>query len=95
MEKFYRASRTIILFLIVMLVIDTAFSEKTTQRTAILILISMLLINADTMAKFLDSATRVFDVNSTNVTTKTDTTGQSATHVSSSGVVHGGGGKSF
>ena len=46
-----------------MLVINTAFSEKTTQRTAILILISMLLINADTMADFLNSATSVFDVN--------------------------------
>ena len=63
MEKFYKASRAIILFLIIMLVINTAFSEKTTQRTAILILISMLLINADTMADFLNSATSVFDVN--------------------------------
>lgn len=63
MEKFYKASRAIILFLIIMLVINTAFSDKTTQRTAILILISMLLINADTMADFLNSATSVFDVN--------------------------------
>lgn len=63
MEKFYKASRAIILFLIIMLVINTAFSDKTTQRTAILILISMLLINADTMANFLNSATSVFDVN--------------------------------
>ena len=62
MEKFYKASRAIILFLIIMLVINTAFSDKTTQRTAILILISMLLINADTMADFLNSATSVFDV---------------------------------
>ena len=86
MEKFYKASRAIILFLILMLVIDTAFDEKTTQRTAILILISMLLINADTIANFLNSATKVFDINSIE---------KSTTHTSSSGVTHGGGRKSF
>lgn len=83
MEKFYKASRAIILFLIIMLVINTAFSDKTTQRTAILILISMLLINADTMADFLNSATSVFDVNTTT------------THTDSHGIIHGGGVKSF
>lgn len=90
MEKFYKASRAIILFLILMLVVNTCFSDRATQRTAILILISMLLINADTMANFLNNATKVFDVN-----TPTAKESVSTVHTDSNGIKHGGGGKSF
>ena len=91
MEKFYRASRAIILFLIIMLVIETAFSDKTAQKTAILILMSMLILNSQTIADWLSSATSVFDV----TTTSTTDPNQSSVHTDENGVEHGGAGKGF
>ena len=94
MEKLYKSMRAIILFLILMLVIETAFSDKTAQKTAILLLMSMLILNSETVATWLESAVSVFDVASNN-SKATEPNNQSSTHTADSGRTHGGSGKGF
>ena len=93
MEKLYKSMRAIILFLIIMLVIETAFSDKTAQKTAILILMSMLILNSETVATWLESAVSVFDVGTNSQST--EHTNQSSTHTADSGRTHSGAGRGF
>ena len=94
MEKLYKSMRAIILFLIIMLVIETAFSDKTAQKTAILLLMSMLILNSETVATWLESAVSVFDVGANN-SQATEPDDRSSTHTADSGRTHGGSGKGF
>ena len=89
MEKLYKSMRAIILFLIIMLVIETAFSDKTAQKTAILILMSMLILNSETVATWLESAVSVFDNGNIN------NGNRSSYHTADSGIPHGGDGRTF
>ena len=52
MENLWKSSKTIILFLIIMLVIQTVFGDKLAQRMAMFILFSMLILQADIFANF-------------------------------------------
>ena len=95
MEKLYKSMRAIILFLIIMLVIETAFSDKTAQKTAILILMSMLILNSETVATWLESALSVFDIGANNNSQATEPDDRSSKHTADSGQTHGGSGKGF
>ena len=95
MEKLYKSMRAIILFLIIMLVIETAFSDKTAQKTAILLLMSMLILNSETVATWLESAVSVFDIGANNNSQATEPNNQSSKHTSDSGRTHGGAGRDF
>ena len=95
MEKFYKSMRAIILFLIIMLVIETAFSDKTAQKTAILLLMSMLILNSETVASWLESAVSVFDLGANINPQTTEPNNQSSTHTSDCGQTHGGAGRGF
>ena len=95
MEKLYKSMRAIILFLIIMLVIETAFSDKTAQKTAILLLMSMLILNSETVATWLESAVSVFDLGASNNSQATEPDDKSSAHTADSGRTHGGSGKGF
>lgn len=84
MENVWKASKTIILFLIIMVVCQVALGEKGAQKMALFILFSMLILQADSVASFTNKITS----NLTNFTTEQ---GGAGSHTSSSGQTHGGG----
>lgn len=55
MENVYGGMKTVLLFLIVTLVLQTLFGDKIAQRLSILTLIVMLLYQSDKVANYLDS----------------------------------------
>lgn len=65
MEKVYKASKTILLFLVIVLVSQTIFGDKMTQKMIVLILVSMLVIQSDKVTSFLTGVTN-------NLTANTD-----------------------
>ena len=92
MENVYHASKAIILFLVIMLVIETVFGDKTAQKMAIFILFSMLILNAGSWSDFLSAVTNNITSAPSGANTDTD---RSTTHTGDSGQTHGGGSKSF
>ena len=85
MKKVYLASKTILLFLVIMLVFQTLFGDKVAQKMALLILFSMLVLQSETVTNYLTAITN-------NLTSNIET---STTHTSSSGREHGGAGGTF
>ena len=57
MENVYKASKTILLFLVIVLITQTVFGEKTAQNMSLMILFSMLILNSDKTVKYLTSVT--------------------------------------
>ena len=57
MENVYKASKTILLFLFIILIIQTVFGDKTAQSMSLMILFSMLVLNADKVATYLSTVT--------------------------------------
>ena len=53
MENFYNSMKTIIIFLIIMILISVMVGEKSAQNMAMFILLGMLLINSDNIVTFL------------------------------------------
>ena len=58
MENLWKASKTIILFLIIMLVCQTVFGDKVAQKMAMFILFSMLILQANIFAEFTSAVTK-------------------------------------
>lgn len=92
MENVYHASKAIILFLVIMLVIETIFGDKTAQKMAIFILFSMLILNAGTWTDFLSAVTN--NITSTPSASNVDTD-RSTTHTGGDDRTHGGGSIGF
>lgn len=88
MKKVYQASKTILLFLVIMLVFQTLFGDKVAQKMALLILFSMLVIQSETVSNYLTAIT-------SNLTSNIDNDETSTTHTSSSGRTHSGAGGKF
>lgn len=86
MESVYRASKTILLFLFIVLIVQTLFGEKPAQKMTLMILFSMLLFNSEKVATYLKTVTDTLTWSNSNGST---------IHQSSSGQTHGGGGGSF
>ena len=57
MKNVYEASKTILLFLFIILIIQTAFGEKTAQNMTLMILFSMLVLNSEKVATYLKTVT--------------------------------------
>lgn len=57
MYNVYMASKTILLFLFIVLIIQTMFGEKASQNMILMILFSMLVLNSDKVASYLKSVT--------------------------------------
>lgn len=57
METVYNASKTIILFLIIVLLCQTAFGDKFAQNMSLVILFSMLILNSEKATDYLVSVT--------------------------------------
>lgn len=92
MRNVYLASKTILLFLVIMLVTQTLFGDKVAQKMALLILMSMLILQSETVTKYLTAIPNNLTANLTNETINGET---STSHISSSGVEHGGAGHTF
>lgn len=54
-DVIYKGLKTIILFLVIMFIINTAFGDKVTQNMALMILFSMLILNSDKAVKYFSS----------------------------------------
>lgn len=85
MENVYKGSKAILLFLFIILIIQTVFGDKTAQNMSLMILFSMLVLNSDKVATYLTTVTD----------TLTFETGTTTTFTGSSGTVHGGQGGTF
>ena len=85
MYNVYKASKTILLFLFIVLIIQTLFGEKSAQNMTLMILFSMLVFNSEKVATYLTAITDTLTYSSERV---------SSTH-SANDRDHGGGGKSF
>ena len=57
METVYKSSKTIILFLIIVLLCQTAFGDKFAQNMSMVILFSMVILNSEKVTNFLVSVT--------------------------------------
>lgn len=57
MKNVYLASKTIILFLFIILIVQTVFGEKATQNMSLMILFSMLVLNSEKVATYLKTIT--------------------------------------
>lgn len=57
MENVYKALKTILLFLFIILIIQTVFGEKPAQNMTLMILFSMLLFNSDKVSTYLSTVT--------------------------------------
>lgn len=90
MRNVYLASKTILLFLVIMLTCQTLFGDKVAQKMALLILFSMLVIQSDSVSSYLTAI-----INNLTSNIKTNNKTNSETHISSSGREHGGAGGSF
>lgn len=89
MENVYRGSKAILLFLFMILIIQTAFGDKMAQRTCQVILFSMIILNSGKVTTYLANVTETLTFEP-----KAETTETSTTHTSS-GSTHGGSGGSF
>ena len=63
MINFYLASKTIILFLIIVLVSETILGEKGAQKMIMLILFSMLILQSEHIANFATKVTENLTAN--------------------------------
>lgn len=102
MQTLYSGCKTIILFLIIMLVVQTAFGDKTAQKSSVMILFSILILQSDTVSTYLKNITTELTSNKKTLSTLTDgtstdstTNGQTSTHTSSSGRTHSGASREF
>lgn len=57
MENVYKGSKTILLFLIIVFVIQTSFGDKVTQNMCLMILFSMLILNSSTLSTYVSKIT--------------------------------------
>lgn len=57
MENVYRASKAVILYLIILLILQTFFGEKTARNMSLMILFSMLILNSETFASYVKDVT--------------------------------------
>lgn len=83
MKNVYLASKTILLFLFIVLITQTVFGEKTSNNMILMILFSMLILNSDKLVTYLKNVTDNLTTMPTDV------------HKSSSDTIHGGSGGSF
>lgn len=88
MRKVYLASKTILLFLVIMLVCQTLFGDKVAQKMALLILFSMLVLQSESVTNYLTAIT-------SNLTANINSNSGTSTHIGSSGKEHGGAGGTF
>lgn len=58
MENIYKGLKTILLFLIIVFVVQTAFGDKVTQNMCLMILFSMLILNSSTLSTYLTKVTK-------------------------------------
>ena len=93
MEKLYLGIRAVMLFLVIMLVIDTTAGEKAAQKMGIFILLSMLILNSNTVANYLSAVTNNLTLNTSN--SNNSDSGKSSTHTSTGGYDHNTGSKGF
>lgn len=63
MINFYLASKTIILFLIIVLVSETILGEKGAQKMIMMILFSMLILQSEPIANFANKVTENLTAN--------------------------------
>lgn len=57
MENIYKGSKTILLFLIIVFVIQTSFGDKVAQNMCLMILFSMLLLNSSKLSTYVKNIT--------------------------------------
>ena len=57
MESIYKASKAILLFLIIVLICQSAFGDKFTQNMSLVILFSMLILNSEKVVNTMTSIT--------------------------------------
>ena len=57
MYNVYLASKTILLFLFIILILQTVFGDKVAQKSTLLILFSMLVFNSERVATYLSTVT--------------------------------------
>lgn len=57
MENVYMASKTILLFLSIVLIIQTAFGDDVAQKMSLMILFSMLILNSEKVVTYLTAIT--------------------------------------
>ena len=58
MQTVYKSTKTIILFLIIVLLSQLCFGEKFAQNMSMVILFSMLVLNSDKFAGYLTNVTK-------------------------------------
>ena len=63
MYNVYLASKTILLFLFIVLILQTVFGDKLAQKATILILFSMLIFNSERVATYLSTVTNTLTFN--------------------------------
>lgn len=57
MENAWKGAKAVILFLVIVLVIQTAFGDKPAQRMSMIILFSMLILQSDKFANWISAIT--------------------------------------
>lgn len=63
MENVYKGLKTVLLFLIIVLVIQTSFGDKTAQNMSLMILFSMLILNSSTLSSYVTTITKNLTAN--------------------------------
>ena len=63
MENVYKASKTILLFLIIVFIIQSAFGDKLAQNMSLMILFSMLILNSGKIAEYVSAVTKHLTAN--------------------------------
>ena len=78
MENVYRASKAILLYLVIVLILQTFFGEKTARNMSLMILFSMLLLNSETVASYLTAVTDNLTLEVKNDTSKSNSSSNSS-----------------
>lgn len=89
MITLWRCCKTIIVFLVIILIIQVVSGDKSAQKMSVIILFSMLIFQVDSVSKFLSAVSN--NLNNTEL----DPDLRSSVHTSSSGREHGGSGRKF
>ena len=63
MENIYKGSKTILLFLIIVFVVQSAFGDKVTKNVCLMILFSMLILNSGTLSEYVTKITNNLTAN--------------------------------
>lgn len=63
MENIYKGSKTILLFLIIVFIIQSAFGDKVTKNMCLMILFSMLILNSSTLSTYVTTITKNLTAN--------------------------------